>query len=189
MSERVGKGKAISTAYARGILLSPLSSLLSLSSLSPLASVLFSSSLPQVATGFVKMRPGSSANPANSLSQFAPRVRAQTLSVSQCSMFNNPCQSVSWLCSKSRNCGSLAAFFVISSLFSLFSALFSLLTSLCALLSSLVSLLPSLFSLPSLLSSLFSLLALLSSLFSRCWSVLRPQFALLTANFASPAAA
>ena len=36
----------------------------------------------------VKMRSGSSANAA--VSQFAPRVRAQTLSVSQCSMFSNP---------------------------------------------------------------------------------------------------
>ena len=74
--------------------------------------------------------------------------------------------------------GSLAAFFVISSLF-------SLLASLCALLSSLFSLLPSLFSHPSLLSSLFSLLSLLSSLFSRCCSFLRSLFALVTSNFAS----
>ena len=81
-------------------------------------------------------------------------------------------------CSKSLIWGSLAAFFVISSLF-------SLLASLCALLSSLFSLLPSLFSHPSLLSSLFSLLSLLSSLFSRCCSFLRSHFALLTSNFAS----
>ena len=86
--------------------------------------------------------------------------------------------SVSCCCSKSLIWGSLAAFFVISSLF-------SLLASLCALLSSLFSLLPSLFSHPSLLSSLFSLLSLLSSLFSRCCSFLRSHFALVTSNFAS----
>ena len=83
---------------------------------------------------------------------------------------NKPCCQSIW--------GSLAAFFVISSLF-------SLLASLCALLSSLFSLLPSLFSHPSLLSSLFSLLSLLSSLFSRCCSFLRSHFALVPSNFAS----
>ena len=86
MSERVGKGKAISTAYARGILLSPLSSLSSLSSLSPLSSVLFLSSLPQVATGFCKNAPRVERKP--SVSQFAPRVERK------------PCLSVSVPCSR-----------------------------------------------------------------------------------------
>ena len=115
----------------------PLSSLSSSSSLSPLSCLFFLSSLPQVATGFCKNAPRVERKPCSQ------SVCAQGSSANPvCQSVFKPCQSVCWLCSKSRSCGSLAAFFVISSLFSLLSALFSLLTSLCALLSSLVSLLP-----------------------------------------------
>ena len=84
--------------------------------------------------------------------------------------------SVSCCCSKSLIWGSLAAFLVISSLF-------SLLASLCALLSSLVSLLPSLFSLLSSLSALFPLLSSRSALFPLLSLLLSSQIALRTSHF------
>ena len=108
VSERVVKGKVISTACARGILLSTLFSLSllsALSSLSPSSSSFFFSLLPQVASYHrylrwprdpVKMRPGSSANPVTQ--SVCAQARAQTLSVSQCTMLSMPVsQSVGYV--------------------------------------------------------------------------------------------
>ena len=83
---------------------------------------------------------------------------------------NKPCCQSIW--------GSLAAFFVISSLFSLLSFLFSLLSSLFSLLSSLFSLLS--FIISSLLYLLSSRFSLLSSLFYLLSSLLSSRFSLLS---------
>ena len=101
VSERVVKGKVISTACARGILLSTLFSLSllsALSSLSPSSSSFFFSLLPQVASYHrylrwprdpMKMRPGSSANPAR-----VERQPCSSVSLRPGSSANPVCQSV-----------------------------------------------------------------------------------------------
>ena len=124
-SERVGKGKAISIAYARGILLSPLSSLSSLSSsssLSPLSSLFFLSSLPQVATGVCKNAPRVERKPCHSIRKRQGLER-------------KPCLLVSVPCSRWLSINQLVMFKQLHLWISkgLFCDLFSLLASLCAL--------------------------------------------------------